>query len=201
MFVSSVGQVCGFLAAKWTNTSPEQPITDISVGWAVEHFPYHLTLLKSRSAPLSGLSRHRFIVPTQPQNWCTASLSKVRWYGKCSTSQPTLISVIGFSGEGFINFAAKKFGASQPSRVTEPTQTQKRCTSSYRWTDNSSRSYGPTYTQISLRFGVTRPEVKVGLWLWARRWKPSNLTYIILTSDNVTEKAKLVLCVGWAVGQ
>ena len=48
------------------------------VGRAIEHKPYHLTLLKSSSAPLSGLSRHHFIVPTQPQNWCTASLSKVR---------------------------------------------------------------------------------------------------------------------------
>ena len=172
--------------AKWTNTSPEQPITDISVGWAVEHFPYHLTLLKSRSAPLSGLSRHRFIVPTQPQNWCTASLSKVRWYGKCSTSQPTLISVIGFSGEGFVNFAAKKFGASQPSRVTEPTQTQKRCTSSYRRTDNSSRSYGPTYTGIFDRF--FRNSSSLDFW-------PSDQTK--LTTDQPIKDYS----VGWAVEQ
>ena len=34
------------MAAKLTNPSPEKPITDISVGWDVEHFPYHLTLLK-----------------------------------------------------------------------------------------------------------------------------------------------------------
>ena len=43
-----------FLAAKWTNTSPEKPITDISVGWAVDHKPYHLTLLK--------ITLHRFWV-------------------------------------------------------------------------------------------------------------------------------------------
>ena len=33
---------------------------------------------QTRSAPLSGLSWHRFTVPTQPQKWCTSSLSKVR---------------------------------------------------------------------------------------------------------------------------
>ena len=29
-----------------TNASPDQPIKDSSIGWVVDHFPYHLTLLK-----------------------------------------------------------------------------------------------------------------------------------------------------------
>ena len=36
-----------FLAAKWTKTSPEKPIADISRGWALDHNAYHLTLLKN----------------------------------------------------------------------------------------------------------------------------------------------------------
>ena len=36
--------VCGFLAAKWTNTSPEQPTGAINLVWAIHHFPYHLKM-------------------------------------------------------------------------------------------------------------------------------------------------------------
>ena len=38
----------------------------------------------------STISRSLIMVPTQNQKWCGASLSKVRWYGKWSTAQPTL---------------------------------------------------------------------------------------------------------------
>ena len=59
------------------NPSPEKPITDISVGWDVEHFPYHLTLLKLAVHRTFGVSRHRKTVPTQTKKRCT-SIGKVR---------------------------------------------------------------------------------------------------------------------------
>ena len=36
--------ICGFMAAKWTNTSPEQPTGAINLVWAIHHFPYHLKM-------------------------------------------------------------------------------------------------------------------------------------------------------------
>ena len=36
--------ICGFMAAKWTNTSPEQPMGAINLVWAIHHFPYHLKM-------------------------------------------------------------------------------------------------------------------------------------------------------------
>ena len=103
--------------------------TDLIVGWAVEHFPYHLTLLK--------LAVHRFL---------------------------------GWVGSVFF----------------VPTQTQKWCTSSYRWTDNSSRSCGPTYTGIFDRF--FRNSSSLDFW-------PSDQTK--LTTDQPIKDYS----VGWAVEQ
>ena len=48
------------------------------VGWAVEHFPYHLTLLKLAVHHTFGLIRHCKTVPTQPKKRCT-SIGKVRF--------------------------------------------------------------------------------------------------------------------------
>ncbi len=36
--------ICGFMAAKWTNTSPEHSTGAINLVWAIHHFPYHLKM-------------------------------------------------------------------------------------------------------------------------------------------------------------
>ena len=55
----------------------EKAKTVPAVGWAVEHFPYHLTLLKLAVHRTFGVSRHRKTVPTQTKKRCT-SIGKVR---------------------------------------------------------------------------------------------------------------------------
>ena len=73
-----------------------RPTGAINVGWALDHFPYHLTLLK--------IALHR--------SWVRV--------GNVARTLPTL--------------------------------TEKRCTWGYGRSDNSSRSYSPTYTGIFDRF-------------------------------------------------